>query len=53
MHYTSIENIHKVIDALFLNTLRKEFETILEEKVEKTRNKLLDAFQNKLAVVFD
>ncbi len=55
MHYTSIENIHKVIDALFLNTLRKEFETILEEKVEKTRNKLLDAFQNKLAslVFFD
>ena len=55
MHYTSIENIHKVIDALFLNTLRKEFETILEEKVEKTRNRLLDAFQDKLAslVFFD
>lgn len=55
MHYTSIENIHKVIDSLFLNTLRKEFETILEEKVEKTRNRLLDAFQDKLAslVFFD
>lgn len=55
MHYTSIENIHKVIDALFLNTLRKEFETILEEKVEKVRNRLLDAFQDKLAslVFFD
>jgi len=55
MHYTSIENIHKVIDALFLNTLRKEFETILEEKVEKTRNRLLDVFQDKLAslVFFD
>ena len=55
MHYTSIENIHKVIDALFLNTLRKEFEAILEEKVEKTRNRLLDAFQDKLAslVFFD
>lgn len=55
MHYTSIENIHKVIDALFLNTLRKEFETILEEKVEKVRNRLLDAFQEKLAslVFFD
>ena len=49
MHYTSIENIHKVIDALFLNALRKEFETILEEKVERTRNRLLDAFQDKLA----
>lgn len=55
MHYTSIENIHKVIDALFLNTLRKEFETILEEKVEKVRNRRLDAFQDKLAslVFFD
>lgn len=55
MHYTSIENIHKVIDALFLNTLRKEFETILEEKVERVRNRLLDAFQDKLAslVFFD
>ena len=55
MHYTSIENIHKVIDALFLNTLRKEFETILEEKVEKVRNRLLDAFQEKMAslVFFD
>ena len=55
MHYTSIENIHKVIDALFLNALRKEFETILEEKVERTRNRLLDAFQDKLAslVFFD
>ena len=55
MHYTSIENIHKVIDPLFMNTLRKEFDTILEEKVEKTRNRLLDAFQDKLAslVFFD
>ena len=55
MHYTSIENIHKVIDPLFLNTLRRELETILEEKVEKTRNRLLDAFQVKLAslVFFD
>ena len=55
MHYTSIENIHKVIDALFLNTLRKEFEAILEEKIEKIRNRMLDAFQDKLAslVFFD
>ena len=49
MHYTSIENIHKVIDPLFLDELRQEFETILEEKVEKTRNRQLDAFQDKLA----
>ena len=28
MHYTSLENIHKVIDPLFLNALKEEFETI-------------------------
>ena len=49
MHYTSIENIHKVIDPLFLNDLRREFNGILEEKVERQRNRRLDAFQNKLA----
>ena len=49
MHYTSIENIHKVIDPLFLNDLRKELDEILEEKVEKQRAKMLDAYQNKLA----
>ena len=49
MHYTSIENIHKVIDPLFLNDLRKELDDILEEKVEKTRQKKLDAYQDKLA----
>ena len=49
MHYTSIENIHKVIDPLFLNDLRKELDEILEEKVEKQRAKNLDAYQDKLA----
>jgi type I restriction-modification system DNA methylase subunit len=49
MHYTSIENIHKVIDPLFLNDLRNELDTILEEKVEKQRKKKLDAYQDKLA----
>ena len=49
MHYTSIENIHKVIDPLFLNDLRKELDDILEEKVEKQRQRKLDAYQNKLA----
>ena len=49
MHYTNIENIHKVIDPLFLNDLRKEFDEILEEKVERQRVKKLDAFQNRLA----
>lgn len=49
MHYTSIENIHKVIDPLFLDDLRKEYDTILDEKVEKQRVKQLNAFQEKLA----
>ena len=49
MHYTSIENIHKVIDPLFLNDLRSELDTILEEKVERLRKKKLDAYQDKLA----
>lgn len=49
MHYTSIENIHKVIDPLFLNDLRAELDTILEERVEKQRVKKLDAYQDKLA----
>ena len=49
MHYTSIENIHKVIDPLFLNDLRSELDTILEEKVERQRVKKLDAYQDKLA----
>ena len=49
MHYTSIENIHKVIDPLFLNDLRRELDEILEEKVEKQRIHKLDSYQNKLA----
>ena len=49
MHYTSIENIHKVIDPLFLDDLRTELNTILEEKVERQRRKKLDAYQDKLA----
>ena len=49
MHYTSIENIHKVIDPLFLNDLRKELNVILEEKNEKQRQKKLDNYQNKLS----
>ncbi len=49
MHYTSIENIHKVIDPLFLNDLRGELDKILEEKVEKTRIRRLDEYQDKLA----
>lgn len=49
MHYTSIENIHKVIDPLFYDDLCKEFEKIKKIKVTKTRNKELDAFRDKMA----
>ena len=49
MHYTSIENIHKLIDPLFLNGLHQELDTILGEKVERTKRKKLEAFQTKLA----
>lgn len=49
MHYTSIENIHKVIDPLFLDDLRKELDEIKEIKVERTRNNKLKIFQSKLA----
>ena len=49
MHYTSIENIHKVIDPLFLDGLKEEFAQICEIKVTKTRNSRLEAFRDKLA----
>ena len=49
MHYTSIENIHKVIDPLFLDALRDEFAQIKELKQAATVEKRLRAFQEKLA----
>ncbi len=49
MHYTSIENIHKVIDSLFLDELKAEFNTICETKVDKTRGEKLKQFREKLA----
>ena len=49
MHYTSIENIHKLIDPLFLDGLKAEFEEIAAVTVEKTRKARLEAFQRKLA----
>lgn len=49
MHYTSIENIHKVIDPLFLDALQDEFAQIKELKQAATVEKRLRAFQSKLA----
>ena len=49
MHYTSIENIHKVIDPLFLNDLRDELEEIKLLKQDKVRNDKLDKYCDKLS----
>lgn len=49
MHYTSIENIHKVIDPLFLEDLKEEFEQISNLKQVNVRNTRIEEFQNKLA----
>lgn len=51
MHYTSIENIHKVIDPLFLDGLKAELAEIEGERIEKTRNLKLRQFQSKLASI--
>ena len=49
MHYTSIENIHKVIDPLFLDDLTAELDAIEAVAVKKTRDRKLGEFQKKLA----
>lgn len=49
MHYTSIENIHKVIDSLFLDELQEEFAKIKEIAAKKKQKKALEALQKKLA----
>ena len=49
MHYTSIENIHKVIDPLFLNDLKAELADIKATPVAKTKKVRAYAFQDKLA----
>ncbi len=49
MHYTSVENIHKVIDPLFLDDLKQQLNDILAEPVIKQRQKRLREFQDHLA----
>lgn len=49
MHYTSIENIHKVIDPLFLDDLRKELDEITSIDVIRTKRLKLETYQNKIA----
>lgn len=49
MHYTSLENIHKVIDPLFLDDLKAELNEIKALKVAKTKNQRLRDFRKKLS----
>ena len=49
MHYTSIENIHKVIDPLFLDDLKQELADIKATSVAKTKRERAFAYQEKLA----
>ena len=49
MHYTSIENIHKVIDPLFLDDLKAELAEIEKIPIKNTQTRKLHQFQDKLA----
>ncbi|MBR2207253.1 MAG: N-6 DNA methylase, partial [Synergistaceae bacterium] len=49
MHYTTLENIHKVIDPLFLDDLKTELENIFVDSKGRERIQNLLKFQNKLA----
>ncbi len=49
MHYTSIENIHKLIDPLFMDKIREEFNEAISYKVFSTKKRKLEDLQNKIA----
>ena len=52
MHYTSIKDIHKVIDPLFLDGLEAEFDKILTDKLSGPKRKMaLENFHKKLAIL--
>ncbi|MEK1403643.1 class I SAM-dependent DNA methyltransferase [Limosilactobacillus fermentum] len=55
MHYTSLENIHKVIDPLFLDDLKEELNEIKQLKQPKTILRRAEDYQDKLAglIFFD
>ena len=48
MHYTSIENIHKVIDPLFLDSLKEEADRIRNVSNKESRKKYFADFRRKL-----
>ena len=51
MHYTTVKNIHRLIDPIFLDELKNEIAQIEIDKtiLEKVRNNKLEKYQNKLA----
>lgn len=49
MHYTSIENIHKVIDPLFMDEIREEFKEALALKTVERKKRRLENLQEKIA----
>ena len=51
MHYTSIENIHKVIDPLFLDDLKAEFEELKQIKNTRTRIEKVKEFHKRLGTL--
>lgn len=51
MHYTSLENIHKLIDPLFLNHYKEKFQLAMLQKVTRKRFEMLKDLQNELATL--
>ena len=47
MHYTSIENIHKVIDPLFLDELKNELKEIQQITVQRTKDEKTEGFPDE------
>ena len=50
MFYTSVENIHKVIDPLFLDDLKDQFDAAKRKQIKNRAQALLD-LQNKIAAL--
>ena len=51
MHYTSIENIHKVIDPLFLDELREDLERIKQIAVKKNQLLQLEKLRERISAL--
>ena len=49
MHYTTIENIHRLIGPLFLDVLTRELDEVMAMPTGGSRTRKLNAFQDKLS----